>query len=48
MEKILRWQTPNRWQTSFDGRGLRRQGVNCATGTSKHPLFSQSLQSCYG
>jgi hypothetical protein len=27
---------------------LRREGVNCTTVTSKHPLFSQSLGSCYG
>ena len=37
-------------QTLFDGkgRGVKRQGVNCTTGTSKHPLFSQSLESWYG
>jgi hypothetical protein len=48
MVKAPRRKTPHGWQTPFDGKGLRRQGVNCMTVTSKHPLFSQSLESWYG
>jgi hypothetical protein len=44
MAKSVRRQTP------FGGksRGLWRQGANCTTVTSKHPLFLQSLESWYG
>ena len=50
MAKALQWKTRFDSQRPIDGkrRSLRKQGVNCTTVTSKHPLFSQSLDSWYG
>ena len=31
-----------------EAKAVRRQSVNCTTVTSKHPLYSQTIESWYG